>query len=78
MMTAIGILLIRIYQLFLSPLLPQRCRFYPSCSQYALDALRQHTFMRAVSLILYRLGRCHPWCDGGYDPVPTSKNNLEN
>jgi putative membrane protein insertion efficiency factor len=62
--------LIRAYQLTLSPLLGPRCRFYPSCSQYALEALRTHGSLRGCALALRRLLRCHPWHAGGYDPVP--------
>lgn len=62
--------LIRAYQLTLSPLLGPRCRFYPSCSQYALEAVRTHGSLRGCSLALRRLLRCHPWHAGGYDPVP--------
>lgn len=77
-MTVIGIFLLRIYQVCLSPLLPRSCRFYPSCSQYAIDALHTYGFIRGLWLLLCRLARCHPWCDGGYDPVPQPKKNLEN
>jgi len=62
--------LIRAYQLLISPWLGPRCRFYPSCSAYALEALEQHGLARGGILALYRLGRCHPGCAGGYDPVP--------
>jgi putative membrane protein insertion efficiency factor len=50
--------------------LPPRCRFYPSCSQYALDALTTHGAFRGSWLAVRRVGRCHPWHDGGLDPVP--------
>jgi putative membrane protein insertion efficiency factor len=62
--------LIRAYQLTLSPLLGPRCRFYPSCSQYALEAVRAHGSLQGCWLALRRLLRCHPWHAGGYDPVP--------
>ncbi len=62
--------IIRAYQLTLSPLLGPRCRFYPSCSQYALEALRAHGPLQGCVLALRRLLRCHPWHPGGYDPVP--------
>jgi uncharacterized protein len=62
--------LIRAYQLTFSPLLGPRCRFYPSCSQYALEALRVHGTVRGILMSLHRLSRCHPWHAGGYDPVP--------
>ncbi len=47
------------------------CRFYPSCSKYALQAIEQHGVARGVWLSCKRLARCHPWCHGGYDPIPT-------
>ncbi|MBV8067284.1 MAG: membrane protein insertion efficiency factor YidD [Candidatus Eremiobacteraeota bacterium] len=62
--------LIRIYQILLSPLLPSACRFYPSCSQYAIDALREHGPGRGVWLAALRLARCNPWHPGGVDYVP--------
>ena len=62
--------LIRAYQLTLSPLLGPRCRFYPSCSQYAMEAVGQYGALRGSWLALRRLARCHPWHAGGYDPVP--------
>ncbi len=62
--------LIRLYQLTLSPLLGPNCRFYPSCSSYALDALAQHGALRGSWLAIKRVGRCHPWNPGGLDPVP--------
>ena len=61
---------IRGYQLALSPLLGPRCRFYPSCSQYALEAVARFGVLRGAWLAARRLGRCHPWHEGGYDPVP--------
>ena len=65
--------LIRLYQIFLSPLFPRACRFYPSCSQYALVAFKQHGLLRGGWLSLARLARCHPWHPGGVDLVPKSK-----
>lgn len=69
--------LIRLYQLFLSPfqqLFPgMGCRFHPSCSQYARDALREHGFFRGLWMALRRIARCHPFHPGGYDPVPPSR-----
>jgi putative membrane protein insertion efficiency factor len=62
--------LIQFYRLFISPMLGPRCRFYPSCSVYALEALEQHSLGYALWLIMRRLGRCHPWGGSGYDPVP--------
>jgi len=62
--------LIRVYQRCLSPLLGPRCRFYPSCSQYTLEALQAHGFLRGLWLGLRRIARCHPFHAGGFDPVP--------
>jgi putative membrane protein insertion efficiency factor len=58
------------YQRFISPLLGPRCRFAPSCSQYAVEALRTHGPVRGLMLAVRRLARCHPFNPGGYDPVP--------
>jgi uncharacterized protein len=62
--------LVRGYRCFISPLLGPNCRFYPSCSCYAEQALQQHGAMRGSYLTVRRLMRCHPWHEGGYDPVP--------
>jgi putative membrane protein insertion efficiency factor len=62
--------LVRLYQWLLSPLLPPSCRFYPSCSAYAVEALRRHGAVRGLWLTVRRLGRCHPFHPGGLDPVP--------
>lgn len=67
------LLLIKTYQYLLSPLLAPRCRFYPSCSHYAVEALGSQHFLRALWLIIYRIIRCHPLHPGGYDPVPSTK-----
>ncbi|MDD5219436.1 MAG: membrane protein insertion efficiency factor YidD [Candidatus Bipolaricaulis sp.] len=64
---------IRIYQRVISPLLPQRCRFYPTCSQYAVEAIEAHGALRGSWLALRRLLRCHPFHPGGVDPVPPCK-----
>jgi putative membrane protein insertion efficiency factor len=63
-------LLIRAYQLTLSPFLGNHCRFTPSCSQYASDAIEKHGAWRGGWLAVKRISRCHPFCQGGYDPVP--------
>jgi putative membrane protein insertion efficiency factor len=63
-------LLVRAYQLVISPLLGPRCRFYPSCSSYAAEALVVHGAVRGSWLALRRLARCHPFHPGGYEPVP--------
>lgn len=62
--------LIRLYQLIVSPLLPMSCRFAPSCSEYAKQAVVKHGALRGGWLALTRILRCHPWHDGGFDPVP--------
>ncbi|MDD3609985.1 MAG: membrane protein insertion efficiency factor YidD [Halothiobacillaceae bacterium] len=61
---------IRFYQLFISPLLGPRCRFYPSCSNYALEAIEVHGVLKGGWMALKRVLRCHPLHPGGYDPVP--------
>jgi uncharacterized protein len=65
---------IRLYQLIISPLLGPRCRFYPSCSAYAVEALTRHGALRGSWLAIRRLARCHPWNPGGVDPVPPSRS----
>jgi uncharacterized protein len=64
------------YRMLISPCLGARCRFHPSCSLFALQALRLHGSRWGVYLILKRLARCHPWCLGGYDPVPPAKSQA--
>ncbi|MEJ0086111.1 MAG: membrane protein insertion efficiency factor YidD [Pseudomonadota bacterium] len=62
--------LIRGYQLAISPLFGPRCRFYPSCSQYAMEAIETHGALRGIWLTIKRISRCHPFHEGGFDPVP--------
>lgn len=62
--------LVRAYQLAISPLLPPSCRFYPTCSCYAIEALQRYGFLKGGWLAVRRIGRCHPWHPGGDDPVP--------
>ena len=64
------ILPVRLYQLTISPLLPASCRFIPTCSQYAVEALKKHGPLKGSYLTFRRLLRCHPWGGSGYDPVP--------
>jgi uncharacterized protein len=65
--TVIGAL--RLYKRFVSPLLPSACRFQPTCSEYMLEAVERHGAWRGIGLGLKRLLRCHPFCEGGFDPV---------
>ncbi|MDE7450258.1 MAG: membrane protein insertion efficiency factor YidD [Paramuribaculum sp.] len=69
-LTALMILLIRIYQRCVSPMLGQNCRFVPTCSQYAVEALRRHGPLKGGWLTVRRILRCHPWGGSGFDPVP--------
>lgn len=62
--------LIRLYQYAISPMLGRSCRFEPSCSEYAVEALKRHGLFKGFWLAVRRIGRCHPWHPGGYDPVP--------
>ncbi len=61
---------IRFYQRFLSPLKPPTCRFTPSCSSYAIEAVQTHGLLRGFALATWRILRCQPFCKGGHDPVP--------
>jgi len=63
------IILIRLYQILISPLFAPCCRFYPSCSEYAMIALRKHGLLKGSWLAMIRLLKCHPFHPGGYDPV---------
>lgn len=62
--------LIKLYQWCLSPFLGSSCRFFPSCSNYAVEAIKKHGALKGGYLTVTRLARCHPWCEGGHDPVP--------
>ena len=68
-MQTVLIALLRAYKLFLSPLLPSACRFYPTCSEYMVCAIEKHGPVRGIWLGVKRLCRCHPFHEGGYDPV---------
>lgn len=71
-LSRIMIALLTVYRWTVSPMLGNRCRFYPSCSQYAIEAIDKHGALRGGGLTIRRLLRCHPLHPGGYDPVPTS------
>jgi len=81
-MKYIALLLIRFYQYAISPHLPRVCRYYPSCSAYAYEAVTQYGALRGSLMAVRRILRCHPFCPGGYDPVPAASepellpNNL--
>lgn len=68
--------LVKGYRLLLSPWLGSSCRFEPTCSLYALQSLERHGALTGSYLTLNRLGRCHPWCAGGHDPVPVTPPRL--
>ena len=76
MLKYILILIIKFYRLFLSPLLGNNCRFYPTCSNYALQALKRYSTFYAIKIIIIRLLKCHPWGGSGIDLLP--KRNAEN
>ena len=72
-MTALRLILqvlVRGYQLMVSPFMPPCCRFAPTCSHYAIEALERHGVLKGLWLAMFRIGRCHPWGGDGYDPVP--------
>ncbi len=69
-MTTLLVALIRLYQWTLSPFLGQQCRFTPTCSHYAIEALKTHGAVKGLLLTVKRVSRCHPWQVGGHDPVP--------
>ena len=65
---------VRLYQLAISPLMPPNCRHLPTCSEYAIEALREHGLLRGGWLAAWRIARCHPFGTSGYDPVPVRGN----
>jgi putative membrane protein insertion efficiency factor len=73
--TGILVLVVRLYQLILSPFLGGRCRYEPSCSHYAIEALRIHGPLKGSALAGKRIARCHPWGGFGYDPVPAPQKD---
>ena len=70
LLTWLLVMLVRLYQRFISPLTPPSCRYPPTCSQYAIEALRKYGPFKGLWLAVKRLLRCHPWGGSGYDPVP--------
>lgn len=71
------IALIQLYQYTLRPLLGMQCRFAPSCSCYAREAIQTHGAAHGALLAVRRIGRCHPWNAGGFDPVPAPRSNVQ-
>ena len=69
-MKRVLIALVRGYKKYISPLLPPSCRFTPTCSEYAMEALQKHGALKGSMLAIWRILRCNPFCKGGYDPVP--------
>ena len=76
MLKRILVAVIRLYKLLLSPLLPPACRFYPSCSAYAIQAVGEHGCLKGLRLTVIRLCKCHPFHAGGMDPVPSAAGAL--
>jgi putative membrane protein insertion efficiency factor len=70
MMVRILVWIVKAYQLVLSPFFGQQCRFYPTCSQYSVEVIQKHGALLGSYYTVRRLSRCHPWCEGGHDPVP--------
>jgi putative membrane protein insertion efficiency factor len=71
------VLLIKFYQLFISPFTPASCRYQPTCSHYAKEALEKHGLFKGVWLAVRRILSCHPWGGSGYDPVPEKDDNSQ-
>jgi hypothetical protein len=69
-MTRILLFLVKAYQYLISPMLGPSCRYTPTCSEYAVQALKKYGALKGVWMSVKRVGRCHPWHDGGYDPLP--------
>jgi len=68
------VLFIRAYQLIISPMLGSNCRFIPTCSEYAMESLKEYGLIKGIFLSIKRIGKCHPWGSHGYDPIP---NKME-
>ncbi len=76
-MKRILIFLVDFYRVAISPYFPPSCRYQPTCSMYAKQAIQEHGALKGTWLAVKRIGRCHPWSEGGFDPVPGT-NNQEN
>lgn len=76
-MVALWILPIRLYQLLISPLWPGVCRYYPSCSVYATEAIQRFGIIHGTWLAIKRIARCHPWGGHGFDPVPETRKGKK-
>lgn len=74
-MKKIFIKLIRLYQRYISPLTPPTCRFHPTCSNYAIEAISEHGVLKGTWLAIKRILKCHPFHPGGFDPVPPKKDH---
>jgi uncharacterized protein len=74
--SGILILLVKFYQYSISPLLPKSCRFTPTCSEYSIQAIKTHGFVKGLYLSVHRILRCHPWGGHGHDPVPPKGNPI--
>jgi len=77
MMRKIFIGLIRFYQYVISPYIPPHCRYTPTCSTYAVEAIHEFGAWRGAWVALRRIGRCHPWQEGGYDPLPENPKKIK-
>ena len=69
--------IVHLYQRVVSPWMPDSCRFKPTCSAYSIEALQKHGAVKGGWLTIKRISRCHPWGDGGYDPVPEQKTETK-
>jgi putative membrane protein insertion efficiency factor len=69
-MQQLAVVAIKVYQRAISPFIPPSCRYYPSCSEYARQAIEKHGLLKGLILAVMRIARCHPWHAGGVDPVP--------
>jgi putative membrane protein insertion efficiency factor len=77
-MNRLTIVFIKLYRYLISPYMGQHCRFTPTCSCYAIEALEQYGMIKGSRLALRRLAKCHPWHEGGYDPVPHCVHDPDN